>query len=151
MELEAVSKGIRSLNYILDMLFVRLALMRMIIVPLLDKAFPSLFTSRADFSWLYLAISIVIYFLYYFVSEATTGMTVGKLLTQTIVVTDYGERPTTRTFLFRTLWRFVPFEVLSWFAYAGWHDTQTGTTVVSKSQWQAFQEQQSEEELEAQE
>jgi uncharacterized RDD family membrane protein YckC len=59
-------------------------------------------------------------------------MTVGKLLTQTMVVTEYGEKPTTRTILFRTLWRLVPFEPFSWGRNAGWHDRQTDTTVVSR-------------------
>jgi len=78
----------------------------------------------------------MVLFIYFFAAEATTGMTVGKIVTQTKVVTQDGDNPTTRDFLFRTLWRLVPFEPFSWLSYSGWHDRQTGTMVVSRSQVQ---------------
>ena len=150
--MEAVSVWVRLVNFIADILFVRLALLRLAVYPILRQTFPSLATlSRDSLLWLSYLINAVVIFIYYFVAESTTSMTVGKLLTQTIVVNEYGERPTTRTILFRTLWRLVPFEPFSWGRNAGWHDRQTDTTVVSRRQWLESQEQQDEEQLETQE
>jgi uncharacterized RDD family membrane protein YckC len=129
--MEPVSVWVRLINFIADVLFIRLVLLRLAVYPLLWRAFPSLAGLGHSSFWLlsYL-INAVVIFIYYFVAESTTGMTVGKLLTQTRVVTEYGEKSTARTLLFRTLWRLVPFEPFSWGLNNGWHDRQTGTTVV---------------------
>lgn len=127
-----VSIWLRLINFIIDILFIRLLLLRLVVYPALRQALPSLATlSHDSLVWLSYLINAVVVFIYYFVAESTTGMTVGKLLTQTKVVTQDGDKPTTRTFLFRTLWRLVPFEPFSWITYAGWHDRQTNTMVVS--------------------
>jgi uncharacterized RDD family membrane protein YckC len=63
----------------------------------------------------------------------TNGRTIGKLLTGTTVVTDYGSKPSTGAFMLRTLSRFMPFEAFSFFSANGkWHDTWTDTVVVKK-------------------
>jgi uncharacterized RDD family membrane protein YckC len=129
--MEPVSVWIRLINFIADILFIRLVLLRLAVYPLLRQAVLSLANlSHDSLLWLSYLINVVVIFIYYFVAESTTGMTVGKLLTQTKVVTEYGEKPTTRTLLFRTFWRLVPFEPFSWGRNAGWHDRQTGTMVV---------------------
>ena len=68
-------------------------------------------------------------FIYYLVMETTTHRTVGKLLTSSKVVSADFKKPSIGKMLLRTLVRFVPFEVLSGFAYP-WHDTWTDTKVV---------------------
>jgi uncharacterized RDD family membrane protein YckC len=137
-----VSIWLRLINFIADALFIRFALLHLAVYPILRQAIPSLATYSHD-SLLLLSylINAIVFFIYYFVAEATTAMTVGKLLTQTKVVTQDGERPTTRTFLFRTLWRLVPLEPLSWLGYAGWHDRQTSTMVVRIGEEQQKEEQ----------
>ncbi|MBS1527145.1 MAG: RDD family protein [Bacteroidetes bacterium] len=138
-----VSIWLRLVNFIGDALFIRFVLLRLIVIPALQQFATSfLINNRNHPYFLSYLIYAVVLFIYYFVAEASTGMTVGKILTQTKVVTQDGRRPTTRIFLFRTLWRLVPFEAFSWLGYAGWHDTHTGTTVVRIGEEQQQQEEQ---------
>jgi uncharacterized RDD family membrane protein YckC len=71
-------------------------------------------------------------FVYYLVFEATLGLTLGKLVTGTRVVTVDGSKPTFGQICRRTLARFIPFEPLSFFgsSLSGWHDTMSRTRVV---------------------
>lgn len=70
--------------------------------------------------------------LYYTVLEATTGKTVGKLITQTKVVNDQGQIPDIGTILLRSLCRFIPFEAFSFLGSdgSGWHDKLSNTRVI---------------------
>jgi uncharacterized RDD family membrane protein YckC len=72
--------------------------------------------------------------LYYFVSEVTTQRTIGKLATSSLVVDEYGNKPSASTILGRSFARIVPFEAFSCFSERGWHDTWTKTYVVSKAE-----------------
>ena len=72
--------------------------------------------------------------LYYFVSEVTTQRTIGKLATNSLVVDEYGNKPSASTFLGRSFARIVPFEAFSCFSDRGWHDTWSKTYVVSKAE-----------------
>jgi len=80
---------------------------------------------------MFLLINTTVVFIYYFVSEASTGLTVGKLITQTKVATQDGDKPTTYNIFIRSLWRIVPLEPVSWLSATGWHDRQSNTMVVS--------------------
>ncbi|MFI5163053.1 MAG: RDD family protein [Sphingobacteriales bacterium] len=136
-----VSIWLRLINLIVDLLFIRLVLLRLVVYPVVRQAIPSMATfSHESILLLSYLINAVVVFIYYFASESTTGVTVGKLLTQTKVVTQDGNKPTTRTVLFRTLWRLVPFEPFSWVTYAGWHDRKTNTMVVSRRYEQTEEE-----------
>lgn len=70
---------------------------------------------------------------YYFVCEATTGRTLGKLVTRTIVVDAQGQRASTLKVLARTALRLVP---LGWIGLAeddrrALHDFASKTFVVN--------------------
>jgi uncharacterized RDD family membrane protein YckC len=73
-----------------------------------------------------------IMFIFYFISEALTGRTLGKLITKTKVVKENGLPPGFRDILLRTLCRFIPFDALSFFSQdnLGWHDKLSKTKVV---------------------
>jgi uncharacterized RDD family membrane protein YckC len=73
-------------------------------------------------------------FAYYFGLEATTGRTLGKMVTGTIVVNEEGGKITPRQAALRTLCRFIPFEAFSFFSSnaRGWHDSLPHTYVVMK-------------------
>ncbi len=60
------------------------------------------------------------------------GKTLGKILTNTKVVTIDGEIPTFKTILKRSFARFIPFEIFSffWSKNGGWHDVFSKTIVV---------------------
>ena len=79
-------------------------------------------------------ISYTITFLYYFSLESTISRTIGKFATQTIIIDEYGNRPSKVQVLVRTLTRFIPFEALSCFGVRGWHDKLSKTFVVSKKE-----------------
>ena len=72
--------------------------------------------------------------LYYNVFEIFSARTLGKLITQTIVVDENGEKPNHETILVRSLCRLIPFEVLSFIGMParGWHDSISKTYVVNK-------------------
>jgi lipoprotein-releasing system ATP-binding protein len=79
---------------------------------------------------------LLVYFFYYFIFEALTGRTFGKLLTGTKVITrnDY-TRPGLKTCLLRSLTRIIPFGSMEAFSYLsarpiGWHDEIPDTLVV---------------------
>jgi uncharacterized RDD family membrane protein YckC len=78
------------------------------------------------------ALSLVVFGLYYVVLESATGRTVGKLVTGTRVVTRDGRKPTVGQIIKRTLVRFIPFEPFSFLgsSLTGWHDRWSNTRVV---------------------
>lgn len=72
---------------------------------------------------------------YYIICEYMWGVTFGKLTTGTKVVDMYGNKPSLSKITGRTLARLIPLEVIS-FLFGkypvGWHDSLSGTFVVSK-------------------
>lgn len=83
-----------------------------------------------------LTIGLVVLLLYYNVFEIFFGTTIGKLITKTVVVDVYGEKPTANAILIRSLCRLIPFEVFSFFGTPciGWHDSLSKTYVVNKEE-----------------
>ena len=79
-----------------------------------------------------LVIGLPILLAYYFVFEATTSRTLGKLITGTKVVNADGRTPTIGQIAGRTFCRLIPFEPFSFLGTParGWHDSITKTFVV---------------------
>jgi len=76
-------------------------------------------------------IGFVTVFVYYVALEGIFGWTLGKRITGTRVVALDGSRASFGAIVGRTLTRFVPFDVLSFFGGGpGWHDRWSGTRVV---------------------
>jgi uncharacterized RDD family membrane protein YckC len=70
------------------------------------------------------------FFSYYFLFEALTGKTVGKLVTKTMVVNRNGSKPTLPSLIVRTLMRLIPFDGLTFIlGSSGLHDLISKTTV----------------------
>lgn len=69
---------------------------------------------------------------YYFLIETTTSRSIGKYVTNTMVVTTDGERPSSLTVFKRSLCRMIPFDALSFLGTKGkgWHDSISNTYVV---------------------
>lgn len=76
----------------------------------------------------------VVSLLYYNVFEIFTARTLGKFVTQTVVVDENGEKPHYETIMIRSLCRLIPFEILSFMLTParGWHDILSKTYVVKK-------------------
>lgn len=69
-------------------------------------------------------------FFYYILMEGISGQTLGKMITRTVVVNRYGEKPLWGEILVRTLCRFIPFDALSFIPHGiGWHDRISQTYV----------------------
>ncbi len=81
-----------------------------------------------------LTIGMVVLLIYYNLFEIFFGTTIGKIMTKTVVVDLYGEKPTANAILIRSLCRLIPFEFFSFFGTPciGWHDSLSKTYVVSK-------------------
>lgn len=70
---------------------------------------------------------------YYVIMEGLfKGKTLGKLITRTRVIDEFGETPDFGTIFVRTISRFVPFEAFSFLGDLGngWHDKWSKTMVV---------------------
>jgi uncharacterized RDD family membrane protein YckC len=75
-------------------------------------------------------LGAVMIFVYYLFLEGVWGRTVGKLIFGTVVVNEFGGKPSIKQVIGRTLSRFIPFEVFSGFSDRPWHDTISNTHVV---------------------
>lgn len=82
----------------------------------------------------------IITFLYYFMLEWQLQITVGKLVTKTIVVDKYGDKLSVLDALKRTVSRFIPFESFSCLSNPsrGWHDKLSTSFVINKSELELF-------------
>ncbi|MEL1239646.1 RDD family protein [Flavobacterium flavipallidum] len=78
--------------------------------------------------------SVIVAFLYYYLTEAYFSRTFAKLITHTIVVNIDGTKPSVKRLFIRTCCRFIPFEVFTFLKEfpRGWHDTLSETYVVKK-------------------
>ncbi|WLT32337.1 RDD family protein [Geothrix sp. PMB-07] len=72
--------------------------------------------------------------IYYIAMEYTFGFTVGKLITKTRVVNEFGEPPSLPQVVGRSFSRYIPFEPFSFFGSEsrGWHDSLSKTFVVKR-------------------
>ncbi|MBL7891422.1 MAG: RDD family protein [Bacteroidia bacterium] len=79
-------------------------------------------------------IIVLLFPIYYTLFEYYFQQTPGKMITGTIVIDNYVQKPGLRICLLRTLIRFVPFEPFSCLGSPsrGWHDKWTNTYVVKK-------------------
>lgn len=80
--------------------------------------------------------SIGLSFIYYLLTELLLGQSLGKLLTNTIVVNSIGQRPNLGQVVIRTLVRMIPlFDALSFLFSSdkrGLHDKWSKTYVINK-------------------
>jgi uncharacterized RDD family membrane protein YckC len=76
------------------------------------------------------------FFIPYLLMEHFFQVTVGKLLTQSIVVDEYGNKPNFQTILLRSVIRVIPFDSLTFLGdeARGWHDRLSNTYVISKKE-----------------
>lgn len=81
-----------------------------------------------------LFIGLLIFILYYLLTEIYFSRTIGKYFTKTLVVMKDGSKPDKKTILIRTLCRLIPFEFFSYMGdnQQGWHDVFSNTYVVNK-------------------
>lgn len=116
-----VSQTLRLLNFLLDsgIYFTFILVFFLIFKDLINKD---------DVKW----ISISIYFLYYFIFEFTNGLTLGKMITRTKIISLTENKDTSFIQIFvRTLIRFIPIDIISYlFFKRGLHDWISKTAIV---------------------
>lgn len=124
--LPAATKGERLVHYVIDTLVLTVIswLVLFGLMPFLTLGMGEVVAIVAQ---------LVASFGYFFVAEATTGRTLGKLVTGARVVAASGEPATPGAVLARSLVRFIPGDVISllWRSDTAWHDAWTNTRVVS--------------------
>lgn len=94
--------------------------------------FFSLRTSFYTFS--YDLFSLAIYVGYFFITETTMQRSIGKFATGTVVIDEYGNKPSAGVIIARSCCRLIPFDGLSCIGGRGWHDKITGTFVVKQKE-----------------
>jgi uncharacterized RDD family membrane protein YckC len=125
----------RFLNLIIDT-FIQLVLFFLSLVFLIaimelngNKNFPNYFVKNQIAQYTFVTCISLVYYNFF---EILCARTIGKFITQTIVVNLNGERPNHETILIRSLCRMIPFNALSFLGIIprGWHDSISKTYVV---------------------
>lgn len=129
---EVASKTKRFLNYIIDS-FVKLIFL-MTIYSIITVINPNIIQKISSNKILEYTIAYAVTFTYYHLFELLTGKTIGKLITKTKVVDSNYNKPTSEAILYRSLYRLVPFDALSFIGEEseGWHDKWSETMVVNE-------------------
>ena len=98
----------------------------------------ALVNSIVNSSFLNIVITYGTTLLYFIVFEFFFQKTIGKYLSKTIVVNEYGEKPTLKQIVGRTFSRFIPFDAFSYLdsSVRGWHDTLPNVYVVDEKLFQ---------------
>lgn len=115
---------VRFINFVIDTILYTILIVVLIIV--LNNN-----VDQQYIKW----ISVVIYFLYYFLFEYFLKQTPGKIITKTSVVslTQNKNSGFLQIFL-RTIMRFIPLDIISYlFSYRGFHDRISKTSITSYS------------------
>ena len=80
-------------------------------------------------------LSFLWYFGYYvFFEFVVSGKTIGKMITRTRVVDEYGDKPGIGKIIGRTFARMIPFDAFTFLGEdaRGWHDSLSGTIVIDE-------------------
>lgn len=132
------SHGQRFINYLIDyicqvvMMFGAFVIILMVASSSGNKNIVADIESVTDVVK-YAFVSVII-LIYYNVFEIFFSVTIGKLITNTLVVDRNGNKPTTDEILLRSICRLIPFEILSFLSAPGkgWHDAISKTYVVKR-------------------
>ncbi len=115
-----VSSGLRLLNVIIDTALLSFLIPRLFIL----LEFEAFWLMIDAFYW-------ILFPVYYILMEFFFQRTIGKMITGSVVINEYAERPDIVAVGLRTIIRLVPFEAFSFLNNnRGWHDRWTNTYVV---------------------
>lgn len=122
---DTLSSPLRLINYFVDLLVVSLIIrLGYLFIDIEQPIISSLLT-------------LIIFLGYYTLFEFYFQRTIGKYLTSSLVVNEYGETPDFKAICLRTVIRIIPLTPYSFFwSNDGrfWHDKWTKTFVVSKNE-----------------
>ncbi|KUJ57056.1 RDD family protein [Chryseobacterium aquaticum] len=95
------------------------------------------FYNNGGFLWDIFTGSIVAFFYFFLWEKLSEGKTPGKYVTGTVVISTDGQKPTTKQYLSRSLYRIIPFEAFTFFGSDGWHDSMSDTRVIDIKNYEA--------------
>ncbi|MBN0986449.1 RDD family protein [Amphritea pacifica] len=126
----AASKMRRFLNYLIDIILMQVVfgfLIGVAAMLLFGNAGLDYIDSIPDYLF-----GVTVMVIYYLIFEGFFGVTIGKLVTGTRIVSETGLPPAFGQILGRTFLRIVPFEPFSFLGKTGrgWHDTVSNTYVI---------------------
>jgi uncharacterized RDD family membrane protein YckC len=133
-------KGLRFVNYILDIIVIYLFLFILAVALALLAAIAG---NEAVIEWMQnvsdlqgTIIFLVLYIFYYWMTETLFSRSIAKFVTGTIVVRIDGTTPNSMDILRRSFCRLIPFNGLSFLLSSpgGFHDRISDTYVVRKKQ-----------------
>ncbi|QNP41930.1 RDD family protein [Lysobacter solisilvae (ex Woo and Kim 2020)] len=137
LDIDSASKVRRFFNWLIDRVAVYLAFAAVGIVAALTG-------NLAVLDWMQnidritdIVVTSSILVAYYTLMEGAFGFTLGKLVTNTRVVDEYGQPPAFRKAFYRSLCRLIPFNAFSLLmsddeTRRGWHDSIPKTYVVMR-------------------
>lgn len=133
LEQNQASTGKRFANHLLDMIFIYLfafifSIFLGVVAPEMLESITTESNTLTNYFYTFLFV-----FNYYTLLEATTGRTIGKMITNTKVVTTDGQKPNFGHVIARSLSRFIPFEAFSFLGSneSGLHDKISSTLVIN--------------------
>lgn len=140
-EVVLASQGLRLAHYLIDLVVLYFVSI-LILLPLVFAAPRALYSiSQVGYTVdigvyqiQYDLLSYVIVLLYYLITESTMQRSIGKFVTNTVVIDEYGNKPAFKTILGRSLMRLVPFDAFSCLGSRGWHDKVSRTYVVKRKE-----------------
>jgi uncharacterized RDD family membrane protein YckC len=133
---KTIGSGLRYVHVIVDYFIMMIIMMLLEFLPEGTGPFQAIYT---------LIVGLFVLLLlpgYYTIMEFKFQQTPGKMITNSVVINEFAEKPRFRVCLLRTMIRFVPFEGFSCFGTPsrGWHDRWTNTYVVPKDEVQKLKE-----------
>jgi hypothetical protein len=127
------STGHRFVNYLFDSLFIFPLFINLVNIMVTARHMQY---DRDLIAFVIFFMVLLVFLLYYFLSEAIFGQTFGKMITRSCVATNGVEFSNGRVFL-RTLCRLIPFDRFSFLFGANWHDRASATAVVYVDSWES--------------
>ena len=129
-KVKTVKSGPRFAHFFIDFLaFQIIILLAQFITELIQLAIGYDNVIGLTFAYASTIIGLLIYPLMYFVCEFLWQQTPGKFLTKSVVINEYGEKPTPQQIILRSIIRLVPFENAHSY---GWHDSWSETFVTKR-------------------
>ncbi len=137
---KCISPGPRFGHFVIDIIIFQILLITIwFVLGLLFMLYSSNQTITRTIEYFESIIGLVFYPLYYIIFEYIWQRTPGKFLTKSLVIDEYGNKPTLRAIVLRSLIRVVPFETFScledkYKRSYGWHDKWSNTWVVTENE-----------------
>ena len=137
----------RILHRIVDLLLIQLFFATsvfsvMLLFALIGESAKYFFT-HLQISDFLLGLIVIVYYLscsffYYTIVEIVFGRTIGHMVTGSIVVNEFGEKPSVSKIVLRSLARYTPLDSISAFEKRALHDQFSETLVLNKKGFETF-------------